>query len=132
MVWWRRGNGVGPDPAAVDGRAAGTAGTAGTTSGAGATRPRPAGDPSDDPAPWRPRCRISLVSRPGCHLCDDVREVVARVAADLGVTWEEVSIDDHEELRAAYAEQIPVTLVDGRRHDYWRVDEARLRRALTA
>ena len=35
---------------------------------------------------------ITLLYRPGCHLCDDAREVIARVAADLGVTWEERDI----------------------------------------
>jgi hypothetical protein len=52
------------------------------------------------------------------------------VSHDLGVPWEERSIDDDPDLRARYAEQIPVTFVDGRRHDFWRVDENRLRAAL--
>jgi hypothetical protein len=76
------------------------------------------------------RPRITLISKPGCHLCDLAREVIERVAADLGVRWVELSILDDPELSAAYWEQIPVTLVDGAQHDYWRVDESRLRRAL--
>ena len=76
--------------------------------------------------------RVTLIGRPGCHLCDSAREVVARVATDLGVGWEERSIDTDPALRERWAEQIPVTLVDGRQHDYWRVDEARLRAALSA
>ena len=76
--------------------------------------------------------RVTLYSRPGCHLCDDAREVVARVCADLGETFEELSIDDDEDLRRRYADEIPVTLVDGRQHDFWRVDETRLRAALAA
>ena len=76
------------------------------------------------------RARITLVGKPGCHLCDDARVVIARVAADVGVTWEEWSITDHPSLAEEYWEQIPVTFVDGRQHDYWRVDEARLRAAL--
>jgi hypothetical protein len=59
-----------------------------------------------------------------------VREVVERVARDLGVGWVELSILDDPELHAAYWEQIPVTLVDGVHHDHWRVSEFRLRRAL--
>lgn len=74
--------------------------------------------------------RITLIGKPGCHLCDDARAVVARVAEDLGVGWTELDITRDEELAEQYWEQIPVTLVDGRRHDYWRVDEARLRAAL--
>ena len=78
-----------------------------------------------------PESRVTLIGRPGCHLCDEARAVIDRVTSELGVSWEERSIDDDAELRAMYAEQIPVTLVDGQRHDFWRVDEARLRSALT-
>ncbi len=56
--------------------------------------------------------------------------MIERVARDLGVRWVELSILDDPALNAAYQEQIPVTLVDGIQHDYWRVNESRLRRAL--
>jgi hypothetical protein len=75
--------------------------------------------------------RITLLGKPGCHLCDDARLVVQRVADDLAVPWEERSILDDEELFEQYAEQIPVVLVDGRQHTFWRVDEARLRAAVS-
>ena len=74
--------------------------------------------------------RIVLITKPGCHLCDPARDVISRVARELGVGWTERSILDDPELAAAYSEQIPVTLVDGRQHDYWRIDESRLRAAL--
>jgi hypothetical protein len=54
------------------------------------------------------------------------------VAAEVGVGWEERSILDDPGLEERYAEQIPVTLVDGRAHDFWRVSADRLRAALTA
>ncbi len=78
----------------------------------------------------RGRPRITLIGKPGCHLCDQAREVIVAVAADTGVGWIEVSILDDVELHEKYAEQIPVTLVDGSQHDYWRVSEQRLRAAL--
>lgn len=71
-----------------------------------------------------------MLRRPGCHLCDDARAVIERVCADLGVVWEERSIAGDAGLEQKYGEQIPVTFVDGRQHDFWRVDEARLRNAL--
>ena len=74
--------------------------------------------------------RVTLIGKPGCHLCDEAREVVARVTADLGEEYEELSIADDPALNATYWEQIPVTLVDGAPHDFWRVSEARLRAAL--
>ena len=75
--------------------------------------------------------RVRLYSKPGCHLCDDARAVVERVCADLGTSYDEVDITTSPELMNAYADQIPVTFVDGRQHDFWRVDETRLRRALS-
>jgi len=74
--------------------------------------------------------RITLIGKPGCHLCDDAQVVIERVAADTGADWEKLSIDDDPALKKAYWEQIPVILVDGRQHGYWRVDEQRLRDAL--
>jgi len=75
--------------------------------------------------------RVTLYTRPGCHLCDDARAVVARVCADLGETFAEVDITTDDDLQDRFGEEIPVTLVDGRQHDFWRVDETRLRTALT-
>jgi len=74
--------------------------------------------------------RITLISKPGCHLCDEARDVIERVARDLGVQWVERSLLDDPDLSAVYSEQVPVTLVDGEQHDYWGVDESRLRAAL--
>lgn len=74
--------------------------------------------------------RITLLGRPGCHLCDDAREVIRRVAEDLDVTWVERDITQSAEDMREYWERIPVTLVDGVQHDFWRVSEGRLRAAL--
>jgi glutaredoxin len=75
--------------------------------------------------------RVTLYSKPGCHLCDDARAVIEAVCADLGEAFDEVDITGSPELMARYGEEIPVTFVDGRQHDYWRVDATRLRTALT-
>ena len=74
---------------------------------------------------------ITLLSRAGCHLCDDAREVIVRVAVDLGVRWEEVDITQSESHLREYWDKIPVTLIDGVQHDFWHVSEQRLRAALT-
>jgi hypothetical protein len=74
--------------------------------------------------------RITLLGKPGCHLCDDARAVIERVAADLGVGWEERDITASAEDMREYWDKIPVTLVDGVQIDFWRVSEARLRAAL--
>jgi glutaredoxin len=71
-----------------------------------------------------------LYGKPGCHLCDDARAVVASVCADLGEEYDEVDITSDPELGRRFAEEIPVTFVDGQQHDFWRVDADRLRQAL--
>jgi Glutaredoxin-like domain (DUF836) len=78
----------------------------------------------------QPRPRVTLLTRPGCHLCAEARAIVARVAADLGVAWEERDISASADDLARYSDMIPVTLVDGVQHDFWRVSEERLRAAL--
>ena len=75
--------------------------------------------------------RVTLYSRPGCHLCDDARLVVEGVCAELGESYVELSVDDDPDLQRRFGDEVPVTLVDGRQHDFWRVDPARLRAALT-
>jgi len=74
--------------------------------------------------------RITLYTRPGCHLCDDARAVIEGVCADLGESYEEIDITGDDEFEDRFTEDVPVTFVDGRQHDFWRVDETRLRAAL--
>ncbi|HET6698875.1 MAG TPA: glutaredoxin family protein [Nocardioidaceae bacterium] len=74
--------------------------------------------------------RVTLYSRPGCHLCDDARAVIEQVCRELGEEYAEVDITASEELLRRFGEEIPVTFVDGAQHDFWRVDSARLRAAL--
>jgi len=74
--------------------------------------------------------RVTLYGKPGCHLCDDARAVIQQVCAELGESYDEVSILDDPSLQERFGEEIPVTFVDGRQHDFWRVDPDRLRAAL--
>ncbi|MDF2444394.1 MAG: hypothetical protein JWR01_2597 [Subtercola sp.] len=83
------------------------------------------------------RTVITLVSKPGCHLCDDARAVIETVVADLAgrepsvvVDVREASILDDQALYDEHVEDIPVVLIDGRVHTFWRVDPARLTSAL--
>lgn len=75
---------------------------------------------------------VTLIGKPGCHLCDVAQEVIERVCAETGASWEKKDITQDEELYRKYWEQIPVVLVDGAQHDFWRVDPQRLRKALGA
>ncbi|MGJ9413289.1 glutaredoxin family protein [Aeromicrobium sp. CF4.19] len=74
--------------------------------------------------------RVVLYTRPGCHLCEEAETIVAAVCAESGDPWTTVDISGSAELVEAFTDQVPVTFVDGRQHDFWRVDPARLREAL--
>lgn len=74
---------------------------------------------------------VSIIGKPDCHLCEDARVIVMAVCAEFGIEWQERSILDDPVLYDEYWEKIPVILIDGRVHDYWRVDEQRLRRVLS-
>jgi hypothetical protein len=76
--------------------------------------------------------RVVLIGKPECHLCDDARAIIEKVCIELDVQWLELSILDDPALASQYFELIPVTLVDGKPHDQWRVNENRLRSALIA
>lgn len=77
-----------------------------------------------------PEPRLTLFTRSGCHLCDVARRDVARVAATAGVGWTEVPVEGDPELEREYGDRLPVILLDGREHGYWRVEESRLLRDL--
>jgi hypothetical protein len=74
---------------------------------------------------------VTIVGKPGCHLCDEARVIVEQVCAETGNTWDEVSVLEDVALFDSYWEKIPVLLIDGEVHDFWRVDPDRLRRALS-
>ena len=78
---------------------------------------------------------LTLIGKPGCHLCDDAREVVEGVRAEtaqrgIRTELEELNILDDPALARLHSEDIPVVLVNGRRHAIWRVDAEKLARAI--
>ena len=74
--------------------------------------------------------RVVVLTRQGCHLCDEAIAQVAAVCAETGQTYGVVDVDSDPELQRRYTDQVPVTFVDGAQHDFWRVDPVRLRAAL--
>lgn len=74
---------------------------------------------------------VTLLSKPGCHLCDEARAVVESVITGTdGVDFVERSILDDPDLFDRYVEDIPVVLINDRVHNIWRVDADRLRAAI--
>jgi glutaredoxin len=73
---------------------------------------------------------VTLLSRPGCHLCDDARVHLTALAAELGFELEEVDIEGDDDLHRRYLERIPVVEVAGEEAFEFFVEEAELRRRL--
>jgi glutaredoxin len=74
--------------------------------------------------------RVLVLTRQGCHLCEQAIEVVAAVCAETGDSYTTRDVDADPELVRRYNDEVPVTFVDGAQHDLWRVDPVRLRAAL--
>jgi hypothetical protein len=80
---------------------------------------------------------LTLIGKPGCHLCEDAELAVDRVLASFLAANPSVSasitqqnILDDAELAARYSEEIPVLLINGKVHNYWRIDEERFAAAM--
>jgi hypothetical protein len=69
--------------------------------------------------------RVTLISRDGCHLCEVAEQVLDRVVPG---AWDRVDVDSSLELERDYGDRVPVVLLDGKEHGYWRVEEERLLR----
>ncbi|MEV7397593.1 glutaredoxin family protein [Aeromicrobium sp. NPDC092404] len=74
--------------------------------------------------------RVVVYSRPGCHLCEVAEALIAETCAETGDSWTSIDITGDGDLTRRFTEQVPVTFVDGKQHDFWRVDPTRLRAAL--
>jgi len=67
--------------------------------------------------------RIEIYSRPGCHLCDDAKEIVDRVRRRFPFSLRVIDIERDPELEKAYGEYIPVVLINGNEAFRYRIDE---------
>ena len=73
---------------------------------------------------------IILYSRPGCHLCDEMKAVVNRVARRTPIVLTEIDITGDPDLEARYGTEIPVLMLEGKKVAKYRVTEEALRRIL--
>ena len=71
------------------------------------------------------KARVTMYSRHNCHLCEVAKEVVESARNEAEFELEIVFIDGDAELEKLYGEEVPVTMINGKRHDYFRVDRAR-------
>jgi glutaredoxin len=84
--------------------------------------------------PRRPRDVIPLTiySRRGCHLCEEMKAVVDRVARSVPLALEEVDISNDPALEERYGLEIPVLMIGGKKAAKYRITEPELRRLLEA
>ena len=71
------------------------------------------------------KTQVTMYSRRNCHLCEVAKDVVESARNEAEFEFEVVFIDGDAGLEKEYGEEVPVTLINGKRHDYFRVDRAR-------
>ncbi len=74
--------------------------------------------------------RVTLITRAGCHLCADAERELAVLSEELGFELLLLDVDADRARANEYSERVPVILIDGAEHGYWRLEEARFRAAL--
>jgi glutaredoxin len=74
--------------------------------------------------------KVVIYSRVNCHLCEEAEKNVRKVMADIPFDLEVIHIDGDQELERLYGEEVPVTLINGAKHDYFRVDKKRFSEAI--
>jgi len=73
---------------------------------------------------------VIIYSRKGCHLCEIVKETVAKLHRRGGFTWKEVDVDSDEQLRRQFTDEVPVVFIDGRKAFKYRINEREFLRKL--
>ena len=71
------------------------------------------------------KTKVTIYSRQNCHLCEVAKEVVESARNEAEFELEILFIDGDAELEKFYGEEVPVTMINGRRHDYFKVDRNR-------
>lgn len=61
----------------------------------------------------RSRAKITIYSRPGCHLCDEAKQIIAAAGCDEDYTLEEINIESSSDLLRRYQYDIPVITING-------------------
>ena len=75
---------------------------------------------------------LTIYSRPGCHLCEEMKAVVGAVARQIALRLDEIDISSDPALEALYGLEIPVLMVEGKKVAKYRIAEAELRNVLLA
>ena len=76
------------------------------------------------------KAKVVIFSRQNCHLCHEAEKIVREVLSEISFELEVINIDGSAELESLYGEEVPVTMINGAKHDYFRVDKKRFSEAV--
>jgi glutaredoxin len=76
------------------------------------------------------KAKVVIFSRQNCHLCHEAEKIVREVLLEISFELEVINIDGNAELESLYGEEVPVTMINGAKHDYFRVDKKRFSEAV--
>jgi glutaredoxin len=76
------------------------------------------------------KAKVVIFSRQNCHLCHEAEKIVREVLSEISFELEVINIEDNAELESLYGEEVPVTMINGAKHDYFRVDKKRFSEAV--
>jgi glutaredoxin len=76
------------------------------------------------------KAKVVIFSRQNCHLCHEAEKIVREVLSEISFELEVIDIEGNAELESLYGEEVPVTMINGAKHDYFRVDKKRFSEAV--
>jgi glutaredoxin len=76
------------------------------------------------------KAKVVIFSRQNCHLCHEAEKIVREVLLEISFDLEVINIDGNAELESLYGEEVPVTMINGAKHDYFKVDKKRFSEAV--
>jgi glutaredoxin len=80
----------------------------------------------------RPVHTVTMITRVGCHLCSEAEQRLSELEAELGFQLVVLDVDRDRALANEYSDRVPVILINGAEHGYWRLEEARFRAAIAS
>ena len=73
---------------------------------------------------------VTVYSRSGCHLCENALNEIKKFSDEFNFQIEEILIDGDVELEKKYGEEVPVILINAKRHDFFKIEPERFRTAM--
>jgi len=76
------------------------------------------------------KAKVIIYSRPGCHLCEEAKQLIVTAGNNDDYTLEEIDIESDPDLLQRYQFDIPVITINGQEAFRHRLSAAEFREAL--